>query len=333
MLPLTRLIFLTHPLAYHQLASVPWARPWIRREREIIPQWLDAMAALPPDAAVAIVSCHPRGPAAMEDFSARAEAVLGKRCFTLREPDWLQPEFWKRTAGATAPKLLADLQAACVTQGESWNKEELTTLFHARVCSVALLKSMRKRRMTIDPATINCEGWGEEFEGCTLKYCLAFQRALGLAKPVELEFDRCVPGAKFVLNPRSVERIALSPALRLFLFDTARGPIALFVSTQNTAADAAEYVRLPLELKRATIRGKQNLSLWPRPTIARRNVAPLGLHEPEQPLVRADAEGLLVPVCTGVIYRLAKAPAYIFAPRGMAMKKFRDLLMQATSVK
>lgn len=319
-------------MAYQQFGDAPWAQPWIQREREIAPRWIEAIRALSTDAAVAIVSFYKGGPAAMEAFAAQAEAALGARCITLREPDWLHPDFWSRVQGDEASRCLRDLRDACLTQGEAWNKEEMTTLFHARSCSIGLLAAMRDRGLTMDISSVECEGWGEEFEGCTLKYALAFRRALDLKKPVELDFDRCVAGAKFALKAKRAERISLSEHLRLFLFDSARGAFAIFMSTQNTLANRAENVRLPRELSSAHVRAKQGLFLWPKPTISRRKTAPLGLHEPEQPLVYADDHGLVLPVCTGVIYRLAKAPAYIFAPRGMSRDEFRHLLMQAKPV-
>jgi hypothetical protein len=326
---INRLLLLTHPMAYHGLGDAAWARPWVKFEREMAQRWLDAMKALPSDAAVVIVSGYPLGPPAMEAFCAQAESTLGERCFTLREPDYRHRDFWKRVVGEEATRCLHDVRDAILAQGDSWNKEELDTLFHTRSCAIGLLGAMRKRRMTFDAATVSCEGWGEEFEGCTTKYILAFQRALGLGRPVELVFDMCVPGAKFVLNPRGVERVAIGDGLRLFLFDTARGPIGLFTSTHNTVADKAENVRLPTALQKAIVRSKQGRRLWPAAKAHLKN-APLGVDEHPQAVVHRGKSGLSVPVCTGVVYRLAKSPAYIFAPRGMTMSRFRSLMIRAT---
>jgi hypothetical protein len=319
-------------MAYQGFAGTAWASPWVRHERLMKTRWLEAMAVLPADSAVAIVSAHPRGPDHMEDICAQAQAILGDRCFCLREPEFGSREFWMQNKGKAGDPLFHDLRDAMLAQGVTWNKEEMETLFHARICAMAFFKMVSHRRMRLDLQTVECEGWGEEFEGCTAKYTLAFRKVMGLARPVELNFDMCMPGAKFVLNPKKYERIALSDELRLFLFQTTRGPIGLFISTQCTLADRANRVRLPKALQSVVVRGKQGIRIWPRSQMSKRKPYPLGYEEPEQTLVVDDPEGIQLPVCAGMIYRWAKAPAYVFAPRGMTPARFKALMKQAIPV-
>lgn len=325
---LDRLILLTHPLAYHQFAGQSWAQPWIERERQQVERWLAAARVLGPRDVLAMVSCYPQGPADMEALAHRLTGVLGKRCVVLREPEYRHPDFWRSLSAGLKGDLLDDLAAACTRQGDQWNKEEMETLFHSRRCAQSLAATLRGMGLRVDPAVTKLIAWGEEFEGCTAKYALAFREAFGLARPAEIDYDLCVPGAAFLLKAPPPERIRLPGAFDVYIFP-ARRPFALFMDTANTLRDPARRVRVPGDWRGAVVRSKPGLRMWPTPATERRRLGPPGVHERTQPLVTATRAALSLPVCTGVIYRLAKAPAFLFAPPAMSLRTFRRRLLKA----
>ena len=80
------------------------------------------------------------------------------------------------------------------------------------------------------------------------------------------------------------------------------------------------------------VRSKQGLRLWPGPETYHLPSAPVECYEPPLTVVTADAGEIRVPVSAGMVYRLAKAPAYIFAPPGMSDAEFRGILTAAELV-
>lgn len=322
MTTLRRLILLTHPMAYHSLAGQAWAQPWIARERAMAGPWLAAIAALGRDELAAVVSAHPCGPAPMEEFCVRAERACGDRCVILRQPDARSPLFWAFDDPADERGCLDDLRCAWTGQGDAWNREEMDTMLHARRGAAAIRDACRRRGLRLDPRRTVLEGWGEEFEGCTLKYALATRRALGLATAPRLMFEQCVPGARMLLRARQVESLDMGSDARAMVFQWRRQCVALFVSLKGTLADGAQVVTLPRSLRGVTVWNKQGGRLWPLPMRGPRVGATLGFAEPVRPLVSLTPAGLAVPVCTGMVYALAKAPALVRAPAGMTLAAF-----------
>jgi hypothetical protein len=60
--------------------------------------------------------------------------------------------------------------------------------------------------------------------------------------------------------------------------------------------------------------------------------APTGYGEPPQQVVTKRGDLLHVPVSAGLVYRLAKAPAYLFLPAGLPLAEARAMLMAAARV-
>lgn len=330
---LKRLVLLTHPLAHAQFGDAAWAKPFIAVERIVEERWWAAARAMGDDEAIAIVTCDPVGPAAMESCCARATAILGDRCFVLREPDYLRAEFWQFPGGAgdaTARGVFDDLRQACIRQGADWNKEEFETSFHTRRCSGALRRMAAERGMAIDPAATRVETWGEVYEGCSLKYSLNFQRMLGLERPVEIDFDMTVPGWRGLIGARRVERTPIDRRTVLDVFETRRGPAALFSAALASPGDRPWAVRLPEALSGVSVVNVRDKALWPKQAKEDRSRWPFGVHEPERMLVHSVDGCVRVPVSTGLVYQLAKAPAYIRAPTGMTTEDFSRHLHAAS---
>ena len=118
----------------------------------------------------------------------------------------------------------------------------------------------------------------------------------------------------------------------MFLFRAEDRAIALYTLTSHSMADVPVFVRLSQDRGSITVRSKQGIRLWPQPETYLLAGAPLEYLEPAQQVVREEHGSLLVPVNAGFVYRLAKAPAYLFAPPEMPFERFRDVLPRAELV-
>lgn len=310
-----------HGFCYAADARTPHAL----RERVCAAKWYARLEAFPETAALAIIPAGRDGPAA--DFYAAAEAKLGDRCFMLDTPGCLHPEFW--SVGDLQGVMLSEIRTLLVHQRAAWNKEELFDALHAQACSRQLRVQAEERGFDFDPGAIAVDGWGESFDGCVTKYSLNLRRMLGLSRVVDIVFDLTVPDAPFLLDASLCDCVLLGAGLRLFVFVREDQFIGLYTRTEHSLADAPAYVTLPVERETITVKSKQGIRLWPKPAeYVLRNV-PAGYHEPSQAVVSLGPEGLRVPVSAGLVYRLAKAPAYVFLPSGMPYADARAVLTSA----
>lgn len=307
----------------------PRFREYLAYETERSVSWRNAVSDMSSDWALAILPWpHPaKGPAA--EFEEFASELLGNRCFILNSPGCHEPSFWQDRNTGFLADVLSDLRDALVGQGYDWNKEEMDTALHSRVCVDQLLKMMDNRRFHVDISSAKGEAWGASFEGCVIKYSCNLRRLLGLSNVIEIEFDRTVPDTYFLLRTVWRERIEVNDRLRLFLFEMDGRPVGLFVATSQSLADRATYVDVPIDPDAVTVVSKWDGLLWPGPMEDETPERGIGLYEPPQELVTAVDGKLRVPVCAGMAYRLAKSPAYIFAPPDMVFEEFRDLLVCA----
>ena len=331
---LTQLTFLVHAFCYAcwESGGKAWAaddprRPFLAREQRCAAAWSAGLAALPADAALVVVPGSQTGPAGA--FYAAARAALGDRLFLLDSPDCHAPAFWTAGDAAHRQALADDVAAALVGQQMDWNKEELHTGLHSHACARQFATLLAARGYTCLPATVAATAWGASFDGCVTKYTLYLRRLLGLARPIEIVPELTVPDAAFLLDTTGGETVWLANGLRLFLFTVGGQTVGLYTFGGHTLAAPPACVTLPVAPDVLTVRSKQGTRLWPNPEIYELPAAPLGYREPPQVVVRHAAGRLHVPVSAGLVYRLAKAPAYVFAPPAMAPAAARDLLVSA----
>lgn len=120
--------------------------------------------------------------------------------------------------------------------------------------------------------------------------------------------------------------------LRVFLFEVGGQLAGLFTATTNSLKEGAARVRVPLDPDTVTVLSKQGIRLWPRPEPYRLEDVPSGYGEAPQQIVQQQDGGTVLPVSAGLVYRLARSPAFVFAPPGMPAAAFRDRLLRATAV-
>lgn len=337
---LERIHFLVHGFCYAGITqgTLPPARaaelePYIARERRAAALWTAGVQACGATDALAVIPWPGCPDATATAFYDTARSALGDRCFILDGPDCMEPAFWTGLDADGRAAVLRELEAALVGQQTRWNKEELLTDLHCVACHRQLMALLPEHGYAYDPATVAATAWGASFDGCVTKYSLTLRRLLGLANPIEIPFERTVPDARFLLDATLTECLLLDNGLRVFLFCAGPQQLAMFTRTTHALADSPARVRLPLPPDGGvTVRSKQGLRLWPeREPYVLANV-PGGFHEPTQDLVTGEANALRVPVSAGFVYRLAKAPVYIFAPPEMSRGEFRARLLAAERV-
>jgi hypothetical protein len=329
---LNRLVFLIHPFCYAEVKPGEPTWPFALREQKCAKLWLDDACKLGDDEALAIVPSRIDGDAPTEKFIEGVSAAIGSRCIPLRCPYPSTTGFWDVVA-QDSEAIVSDLRGAFLNQRESWSREELSTGLHSRGCVTMLFNELEARNLAIEPRSLRADAWGESFDGCVTKYSLNIRRLLGLANVIEIDFERGVPDASFLLEAELVGRFELGADLRLFQFITSEDkPTALYVRTSESPGDQAMQVHVPIDPEQVSVSTKQCGRLWPLPVEDRTPWHKTGPRESPQELVQSADAGLIVPVSSGMVYRLAKAPAYLMAEDGLAADEFFGQTRRAVSL-
>jgi hypothetical protein len=225
--------------------------------------------------------------------------------------------------------IVAELRDALLGQGQEWHKEELDTALQCRGCVTQLWDLFEQRRLSLDVRSVQAHAWGASFEGCVTKYSTNLRRLLALAQPIEIDYPQTVPDAAFLLESEWIGRHAITDDLRLFLWRLGDRPVGLFARTSESLADRPVRVSLTVDPDSLTVVGKQGGRLWPPPTEDKTPPCGPGYYEPPQDRVTWSDGQLVVPVNHGMVWRLAKAPAYLMGPPQMSAEAFGDLLLTA----
>jgi len=330
---LEQLNFLVHGFCYSEMVRGKWRNKGsvsahLDRERLVSERWRSAVLEMPEDSGLALIPWGhgAEGPAA--DFEKFAEKALGERFFLLDVPMLTDPKFWEIAGGDLGRELLGELRSAYLGQKHFWNLEELDTAVHSMTAIHAMKEIMTKRRISYDPGRMTGEAWGAAFEGCVVKYIGNINRILGLVKPVEVNYDLGVPDARFILKVNRWERLSMEGSLRLFMLETGRGPVALYYSTIQGMGQQAQWVEVPLDPCSTRVIDKLGNRLWPGRPVGRPPRMELGYYEPKQRLVIEEKGKLKIPVNGGLVYRRAKAPAYILPGKETTWDEFKELLLQ-----
>ena len=335
---LKRLTFLIHGLCYSEMEYKDVATGHrlgralsLHLEREIRckQRWRQRISSFAPDEALCIMPWRhydSHGPCAA--FEQWACSLLKDRCFILDAADSRKVEYWNGSKTQIQDDIYEDLRDAFLHQGESWNKEELVTSLLARACIHQFKTQLRQRSLNISPSSVRTEAWGASFEGCVTKFSLWFRRLLGLPKPIDIAFDMTVPD-DILLPATFVETLALDDKVRFFLFQVRDRWIAFCTATSISLADPPCYLSLAFDPKTVSVISKQGIPLWPKPQSYHLPGVEVGVYEPPQKLVYLNNGRLHLPLSSGYVYRLSKAPAYLCSAPRMPWKTFRKTLLRS----
>lgn len=333
---LDKLYFLIHGLCYADMKFNSHSRKfevnfgkYLERENQCADKRRARLKKFLPDECLVIVPWPAKNKGPVNEFNKLAVSILGDRCFILDCNYKFDPELLYKGRNNFHQAVLEEFKPIFARRETACNKEELGTAFHSLACCRYFEGLLREREYSFDRKKVLAEGWGASFEGCVTKYTLNIRKLLNLTNVIEIDYSMTVPDAFFLLKAKKDESILLDNGIRLFLFDMADSTIALYTFTAHSPVDRAACVKLQFEQDNVTIKSKQGIRLWPKPEAYILQNVPAGYQEPSQEKVKFDGNRLHVPINAGFVYRLAKAPAYVFAQPNMKRAKFRDILMSA----
>lgn len=322
-----RIYFCIHPVAwsaaYEGYNGVPPGydplrfMKFLEWEKRVIPKMHEFIENLKDNDALIVYPCGTNDPT-MEALEAHAEKCLGKRCVILR------PEFRARDLpNSVKVELFDEILDTVDSEGWYWNTGGIKVIVGNRRYSIEIKKEFCERGLVYDPASVECEAFGEGFEQCAMTWKSIIPHYLGLAKPIENNFDLSVSGAHILADARFVERVALAGDVRLFLWESADGdPIGLYVKAATRLSDKQLYARIPLDsfpVELHTIGFDKLDKLWPA-------------SDRSDSLVQPEASHLRITILTGLRKKRVNECVYIIGQQHITMAAFRDRLIKAEIV-
>ncbi|NLP10862.1 hypothetical protein GX408_10755, partial [bacterium] len=224
-------------------------------------------------------------------------------------------------------RILAEFRDTLVKGKAEWNKEELFTKLHALNCYYQLRQLLAERYFQIDPHQVNATAWGASYEVCVTKYSLHLRRLLNLSKPIHIDFDLTVPDALFLIKATELDNQLVKDDLGVILFQNRDKIFAHYYLTALPVHDKPVFVDTFVSEKQVFILSKQGIRLWPDPEPYHLPQAPAGYYEPPQTVISYQNHKLLSPVSFGYVYRLAKAPVFIFPDSSLSTAEWRRILL------
>jgi len=250
------------PFGYNEpvyLACLEWERRVVSKQKTFI-------ANMKHDEALIIFPIGDTKP--MRDLEEHAKRILGRRCIVLdfRDPRKGPKKFWEGLPEAIKAELAEEILEACSQTGYNWSAQALKVLFLSRAMAVDIQNEFHNRGLIYDPQKVECEAFGEGFEQCAMNWKAMLSHYLGLAKPIENNFELSVTGFSPLINAKFKERIPLEHDIRLFLWEGSDGsPIALFARARCRLKDPQLFVRIPIDSFPIEVWTLPFTKIWPYP--------------------------------------------------------------------
>lgn len=326
-----KLYFMIHPLLYEPKSGAPPPAANIQKyvdyERKISPRWFKAIAGMGSDEALVVGA--PGCPKHLEDF---VKEHLGARGLIIKDALVSQPELWNELTPEAKEGLGHDLLAMFWKHGFQWTSDPLGQPVIARGWAERIKRAFRERGLAFDPKTVQAEGWGESFEGCVANYGRYLGTYLGLANPIEDNFEMTVPDAPFLLTAKFLERIPLPQSVRLYLWEAQDGRlIAFFLKLQSSIGEPSLSAELPLGNMKVEVRSRMGRPMWPKPeghAQVKQGTPAWEVLRQEKAATITEAGGRLrIPIPTPLVLD----SAYIFA-EGVPVAEFREALKRSALV-
>ena len=106
-------------------------------------------------------------------------------------------------------ELLDDLLEAVRHNSDTWNAQALEVIFYNRMIALEIAREFRKRRLQVDPKTVDALAFGEGFEQCATTWKAMVGTYLGWARPIEIDYNLSVSGMPLLRQAKFQERGAL----------------------------------------------------------------------------------------------------------------------------
>jgi hypothetical protein len=239
-----------------------------------------------------------------------------------------QIEFYRINGYIAGPRILSDEQIDRLKQRiddilagrvRFPDTKALEVIFYSCMLAYEVQDEFRKRGLHFDPKSVEAVAFGEGLVQCAMDWNGMVSHYLGLAKPINNDYQLSVSGMRLLRSATFKERIALSQDVRLFLWELKDGrPMPLFARAQARLSDPQLSVRLPLDPKNIQVFAVSGELLWPH-FVGFVNSSTCQGDSP----VQANIIGSLgVPVYAALRQLPSNQPAYIVAT-GVSFDEFR----------
>ena len=273
---------------------------------------------------------------AMQALEKAGKEKLGGRCLVIRSESPSANEkvdYRELLPDAVKIELLDDLLEAVRHNSDTWNAQALEVIFYNRMIALEIAREFRKRRLQVDPKTVDALAFGEGFEQCATTWKAMVGTYLGWARPIEIDYNLSVSGMPLLRQAKFQERGALGEDVRLFLWELEDGrPMAWFARTRGSLSEAQLFVSLPFDLKDFKLFDEFGTQLWPDPVRETQHLG--GVHwwwmgsANDSPL-RMDFKGpIKVPVSVGLRQLPTDRNVFIVSS-GIPFHDFRRALLQS----
>ncbi len=275
---------------------------------------------------------------AMLDLEQHAEKVLGRRCVFVRAVHPDPPAAWAELSDpikqflendkldgkddylkAVPPKIRDELESeireACRVRGYDWRTGGLEVVYTSRMFALDIQSQLKQQGLTYDPATTQCEAFGEGFEQCAMTWKAMVVPYLGLTNPADNIFELSVSGARFLVKAEFKERVKLDHDIRLYLWEGEDGrPIGFYARAWCRLEDPQFYAHVPLKGLSCEVWGVEAYGTkhWPA----------------EGSRIKVENDHLKVPVLNG-IRRDATDGAFYVIGNDIAFEAFRQRLVES----
>lgn len=128
-----------------------------------------------------------------------------------------------------AQEVEEEIRQACLVIGYDWSPAALKVIYYNRAVALEIEEAFRGQGLAYDPRALAGLAFGEGFAACAMTWKSMIPSYLGLALPIENDFDLSTEGLGFLNDARLRERLDLGGDLRLFLIEgPERLPVAIF---------------------------------------------------------------------------------------------------------
>ncbi|MFN0165360.1 MAG: hypothetical protein ACKV22_02930 [Bryobacteraceae bacterium] len=287
---------------------------WERRVNQKQKEYIERMR---PDEAMIL---YPIGnKPAMRELIRFAEMTLGPRVVVIRSesPSGNMKVDYRTLLPAKARMELADELLETVRRNDDkWSAMALEVIFYNRMIAEEIRAEFGKRNLQFDPKTVKAVAFGEGFEQCAMTWKAMVPHYLGLAGPIENDFDLSVSGMPLLRGAKLRERVALANDVRLFLWELTDGRLmALYAKAQAHLVDPQLFVSLPFAPASVKVFDDGGRMTWPK----------AGTEEPVEP---SPTGSLRVPVFFGLRQFSNDRPCYLVIDK-MGFDEIRKALVNA----
>ena len=304
---------------------------WERRVNQKQKEYIRAMG---PDEALIIYPIGNRP--AMQALENEGRERLGRRCVIIRSESPSanhKVDYRQLLPDAVKIELLDDLLEAVRHNSDTWNAQALEVIFYNRMIALEIEREFKKRRLQVDPESVEALAFGEGFEQCATTWKAMVGTYLGWSRPIEIDYNLSVSGMPLLRGAKFKERVAVGEEVRMFLWELEDGrPMAWFVRTRGSLAQAQLFVSLPFDLKSFKLFDEFGTQLWPDPVRETQHLG--GVHwwwmgsANDSPL-RMDFKGpMKVPVSVG-LRQLPTDRNIFIVSGGIPFDEFRRALLQS----